>query len=369
MNEKELPGKKRTEEIDIADFFRFIGRGFSSIGQGIKWLFVSLYDLLIDLFLFIKRKMAWLIPGLLLGLGFGIYSSLTGGPSYITTMTVKSNTGNTYFLYNQVDYLNSLIHNQRFADLSKECNLSVEESKSLQAFKIEPVKNEIEEALLYRDIFYRYKRNHYIGYDTSWSKIIMFKDFQETLTNLDYPLQQITLLSRRPDIYPAVQQAFVNSINNVPQLKQKQLAEIELAKQDEMLLADALKNLDTLRQVYNKKLELEASQPAGGSNQFVLGDRNTRSPELDLYDKSLMIKDELIEVRKKIADQAEPLQLISGFSKVGTRTSSIRQPLKYALFGFALTFVVLVLIEFFRYLTWVEKNSRAMKSKKLSNSQ
>jgi hypothetical protein len=62
---------------------------------------------------------------------------------------------------------------------------------------------------------------------------------------------------------------------------------------------DALKNIDTLRQVYNRKLTLQAENTSPGGNQFILGERDIRNPELDLYDKSMTIKDELIELRMK----------------------------------------------------------------------
>jgi hypothetical protein len=360
MNEKGTENK-RTEEVDITDFFRYLGKAINRIGSFIKWIFVSLYYLLIDFFIFLKRKMIWLTLGLVAGLGFGIYGLMNGGALYSSTMTVKSNTGNAYFLYNYVEYLNSLAHNSRFAELSKEFNITTDEATKLISFEIAPVKNDVEEAKMYRDIFYNYKRNHYLSYDTMWARTVRFKDFQKTLTDHDYPLQEITIYSRNVDIYFKVQQGLMAAINNNPELKEKRAAEIEIQKQDEALLTKSLSDLDTLRQVYNRKLALESSQPGTGTNQFVFGDRNARNPELDLYDKSLMIKDELIELKRKLADE-KLVDIYSGFSKIGNRRSSVRPLLRYGLYGLGAALAILLFIQFFKYLTVMEKTSRLRRS-------
>lgn len=359
MNEKTVAEKKSNDDIDISDFLRLIGRGLKQVGLFFKWVFVSVYELIIALFIFIKRKFIWLALAAALGVGYGIYAART--PLYTSSMTVRSGLNNSYFLYGQVEYFNALIRNGRTNELSKEFNITPEEAGALRVFSISPVKNDIEDAKIYRETFLTFRRNHNVGYDTMWSKNIRFKDFQKTLSEKDYPIQIITVNSKNQDIYGKVQDGFIKSINSNPVLAERRNAEAEIRKQEEELLTKSLQDIDTLRQVYNRKLMTEASSPSTGS-QLVLGDKNPRNPELDLYDKSLIIKDELIEAKRRSVAQKEIVDIYSGFGKVGTRKSTMKLYLKFSLYGFIAAFVILIGIEFLRFLIREEKSKSLKRS-------
>jgi hypothetical protein len=354
MNEKPMPEKKG-EDIDISDFFRLIGRGINKVGLFIKSFFLLIYNFFISLFLFLKKKIVWLIIGAAAGAALGTYALVNGGATYISTMTVRSNFDNNYFLYNQLDYFNSLIRNNRYAELSKEFKITEPEARTLISFVIRPEKNELEAARLYRDAFLDFKRNRFVQ-DTIWSKTLRFKDFQKNLTDIDYPIQHITFRSSNADIYPKIQDGIYQAVNNNAGLIKRWNTELAIRAQEETLLKQSLTSLDTLRQVYNKNLAREANNNASGTApQFFMNERSQRTPELDIYDKTLLIKDELATLQHKSAENAELLQVYAGFNKVGTRQSGLRQLVYYTLFGFLAVFALLVFIEFTRFLSRVEK--------------
>jgi hypothetical protein len=356
MNDKPALEKNKSDDVELSDFLRLLGRILTKIGNAIAWVFINLYDLLILFFLFIKRKIVWLALGFVLGSGFGLFSYYNSGPVYKSEMVTKSNFESNYFLYNQVDYFNSLIRNNKFNEISKIFNISEAEAKELVGFTALPVKNDIEAAKLYRQTFLQSKRNHNYGFDTIWSRTLKFDAFKRQLSDFDYPVNRIIARSKQADIFPKIQQGILNSFNNNPELKEKKESLQEIRKQEETLLADVLKNIDTLRQVYNKKLNRQAeSIPAAGGNQFILGERETRNPELDLYDKSMIVKDELIELRMKAAEEKEPLVLFSGLGNTGTRESFRREIGTPALYFLAAVFIILVMIEFTKYLIKIEK--------------
>jgi len=356
MNEKPA-SEKNTGEVEISDFLRLLGRIVTKIWTGIAWLFTNLFELLILFFLFLKRKAIWLGLAIVLGLGLGFYMYSNEGAVYRSEMVTKSNFESNYFLYNQISYFNSLISNKNFSEISRIFNLNETEARDLVGFKVEPVKSDIEAAKLYREAFLRSKRNHNYGFDTIWSRTMRFDVFKKQLTDEDYPVNKIIVRSKQPNVFPKIQQGILSSFNNNPELKEKKQNLLEIRKQEEALLTDALNNIDTLRKVYNKKLTMQSENPSG-SNQFILGERDIRNPELDLYDKTMVIKDELIELKMKAAEEKEPLVLYAGLGSTGKTESFVRKVGIPALYLLVAVFSILVIIEFIKYLARVEKKKR-----------
>ncbi|HEX6848054.1 MAG TPA: hypothetical protein VF144_13820 [Chitinophagaceae bacterium] len=359
MSEKPVSENKSSAEIDMTDFLKLLGKGFTRIAQGITWLFTNAFELLILFFLFLKRKIGWLGLAFFLGLGFGFYTYYSSGTTYRSEMITRSNFESTYFLYNQVEYFNSLIKNKNLSDLSKIFNINETDAKALVNFDASPIKTDIEAAKLYRQIFLRTKRNHTYGFDTIWSRTMKFNDFKKQLTNYDYPLNRIIVKSKLAGIFPKIQQGFLNSLNNDPYLKEKKERFQQIRQQEEQLLTDALTNIDTLRQVYNKKLTMPAENTPAGGSQLILGERNVRNPELDLYDKTMLIKDELMELKAVNAEEKEPLVLYAALGSTGTAEALDKSILPPALYLMAAMFFILLIIEFVTYLTKLETRKKA----------
>ena len=355
MNEKP---EKNPGEVEVSDFIRLLGRIFTSIWNGIAWLFTNLFDLLILFFLFLKRKALWLGLALVIGLGYGIYCYYTEGKIYRSEMVTKSNFESNYFLHSQIEYFNSLIANGNLNELGTIFNLKESEAKDIEGFEITPVKSDIEAAKLYRQTFLQSKRNHNYRFDTIWSRTIKFDVFKKQLEDRDFPVNKIIVRSRQPNIFLKIQQGFLNSFNNNPELKERKEAHQQIRKQEEMLLTEALNNIDTLRKVYNRKISMQSETGPAGSNQLILGERDIRNPELDLYDKSMMIKDELMELKMKTSDEKEPLVLYSGLGNTGNAESPRRKVAMPALYLLAAVFSILVIIEFIKYLGAVEKTKK-----------
>ena len=354
MNEKPASGKN-TGEVEMSDFLRLLGRIFTKIWNGIAWLFINLFELLILFFLFLKRKAIWLGLAFILGLALGFFAYYNEGPVYKSEMVTKSNFESNYFLYNLVENLNSLKKNGNFTELSKVFNISPEEAKSLVDFKVEPVENDIEAAKLYRQTFLQTKRNHNYVFDTIWSKTLKFDAFKKQLTKYDYPLNKIIVRSKSSTIFPKIEQGILQTLNNDPELKGNKERFQQIRKFEEAMLESALTNIDTLRQVYNKKLIAQNQNLPSGSNQLILGERDIKNPELDLYDKTMIIKDELIELKARSMEEKEPLVLHSGLGSTGTKESFARKVGTPALYAMALVFLILLIIEFVKYLIKVEK--------------
>src|SRR2546423_3173528 len=197
--------KTQESEIDLGVFFNLVGKIFYKIGSVIKLLFLTLFQFILAILIFVKRKILWLGLGALIGLGIGVYEYVSKGPAYSSEMIVRSNFESTSLLYNQIDYFNSLIKQNRYKELSSVFNISENESSRLIEFAITPVDDDIEAAKLYRNTFLDYRRFGLNGIDTFWRKTMKFNDFKRELRPSDFPLQKIKLYSSNPDVYQKVQ--------------------------------------------------------------------------------------------------------------------------------------------------------------------
>jgi len=75
----------------------------------------------------------------------------------------------------------------------------------------------------------------------------------------------------------------------------------------------------------------------------------------------MTIKDELIELRMEAPQEKNVLELFSGVEKTGVHQSVVRTIGKNSLYGLALVFIILIGIEFVRFLNRTEKSKQALK--------
>ena len=76
---------------------------------------------------------------------------------------------------------------------------------------------------------------------------------------------------------------------------------------------------------------------------------NIKTPELDLYDKLLTLKDELSAVRRNSAETQSIIQIYSGFSPVGQRMNVLKQnSAGYAIKSVILVLLLLMVIEIYK---------------------
>jgi hypothetical protein len=357
------PKITQENEVDLGVFLNLLRKLFKKISRFVQSFILMTYNLVIFALIFIKRRLIWLALGGLIGLGFGLQRYYANGPSYFSEMVVRTNFESSRMLYNKIDYFNSLIKQHHYKDLSALFSISESNAQRLVFFEIEPIDKDLEAAKLYRNTFLDYKRNGINGVDTLWTKTMKFEDFKKDLKANDFPLQQIRLYSSNPDIFSNVEEGIVKVVNNNKVLQSVKETTTQIFKDEENILNRSLSGLDSLRQAYNKRIELSATQKAEGNN-ILVSDKDLRNPEIDLYDKELVVKDELFNARKRAIEQQDILQVYSGFNPVGTKASSYKQDFfTYSWWGILIVFALLLLIELYHTVNKLDtKRSLANKA-------
>ncbi|MFT3825567.1 MAG: hypothetical protein QM731_16730 [Chitinophagaceae bacterium] len=275
---------------------------------------------------------------------------------YYSDATVRTNFESSRELYNSVDYLNALIKQGQTNELTRIFDISAKEALDLESFEAEPVDNNLIVTDLYKERFLNYRRNEIFRQDTFWTQAIKLNDFKAKLTRYDYPLHVVTAISRGENIFPKLQKGLVNLVSQNPVLQRnKEIADNTLHEQEKLLLR-SLDELDSLSSTYNKRLLQEDNSKEGGNNNLTLLDKSLlRTPELDLYDKVLLIRDELAALRSRASINQDILQVYTPFGAIGQKQTVLRQSFfKCMLIGVAFAISFILLIRLIKYLNTLQ---------------
>lgn len=345
---------QRESEIDLGAFFDLARQLFSSIAAAIGSFFSFLFQLILSLFIFIKRKFIWLIAGLLAGLSLGAFLYFKKGPAYYSDMVVRVNAETSRSLYNTIEHFNSLISDGKTKELAAIFNITEANSSKLIRFEISPVDDEIESAKLYKDFISGDNPNNWKK-DTLWVKIIKYQDFKDALTPFNYSLQHIKVYSNSPDIYQSIQNGLVRKLEQYKNLLELQNKARDVLKEKEAILSRSLRGIDSLRVAYNKSIA--QGNAKGGGGNVVAGDNNKsfNSPEIELFDKEMQLNDEIAAIRNKLIEQQNVFHIASDINASGTKVSNYNQFFRYAWMGLLISFSLVLLIECYRFLDKMDK--------------
>ena len=110
LEDKEQSNQAREEDIDIAQLFVLIGKGFSSIINFIVSLFNTIFGWFLLFIIFIRANLKKMIIVALIGGSLGaVYQYGLKEIQYESSMTVEPNFGSTVQLYKNIDYYLSLV--------------------------------------------------------------------------------------------------------------------------------------------------------------------------------------------------------------------------------------------------------------------
>jgi hypothetical protein len=317
----------------LSSFFRSVGNGLDSLGEGV-----------LALLFFIRKHIIWLLLGTVVGLGYGIYQHTQTGFRYTASMTVKTNFNSSRALYNVIDYLNALVSNGNTTQLASIFGISKQEAGQLMHFSADHIESEMITAEMYRQKFLEFRRNERVRQDTFWSRTVKYTDFKRSLTGFDFPLHEVTLISTNPVIFPRVQNGVISLASSNKFLQQLKNSAQTTYKEEESLLIGSLESLDSLRASYTQRIQ-KTPIPGGAGTSVTVTEQTqgAQTPELQLYDKMLELKDELRDTRTSAVTESEIIEIIAPFNGVGTRVGFLRQTIsRFAITGFLIALLIIV---------------------------
>ena len=323
------------EEVDLGNLFKIIGQGFTNLFKAIAGFFKGIYHYFILLLIFLRHNALKLGLSALIGAGIGLYLDITKPKLYSSTMIVQPNFNSTQQLYNNINFYHELVKQKDSIVLSDVLGISRYEASRLKGFYIEPIKNENEKLELFDDFIERV--------DTATVNNVDIKEFKRNFTDHDYRYHEIEVRSEINDIYNKISDPLINSIANNSYFKNQKQINDENLLVNEQLLKKSLVEIDTLRKIYNEVLIKEANKVESGTT-ITLAQGIKKTEEIELFEESLDLNDQLIENNKEKANTTEILNVVSSFNSVGTKERDLLKKYTILLAGISFGLMLLFIL-------------------------
>lgn len=288
---------KVNDDVDVTQFFSWIGRGFSRVGNAFIYSLATLRGL------FFSNRVFFfgiIIFGLILG---ALYSELLKKKYYESAMVLSCDYLNTQILQNTIDKMNLLCYEKEREGLSEFLGLEPEIAKKIQkfAFKSFVSEDDVVEMEVLR---------------TQLNTVTA--DKQELVENIIEKLEienknayEIRVQVYEPDVVKPLEKALVTYFRTNDYIKKRiEINKINLEKRRENLLKETRK-IDSLKFVLVKNLASVSSTSRGSGNVF-LGDEKFANP-VEIFEQSLKINNELLNVEHDLYISSD-FEVVDGFT-------------------------------------------------------
>ncbi len=332
-----------SEEVDLGSLFKIIGKGIQNFFKAIGNFFTTLFHYVILFLLFLRNNAIKLGVAALIGAGIGLYLDFTKPAVYSSKMIVEPNFKSTQQLYNNIAFYHELVKQKDTLLLAKSLNISSIEASKLKGFYIKPIKNDNEKY----EAFNKFAQE----LDTVFAKNIDIRDFKDEFSDIDYKYHSIKVKSTNGLIFNKLGAPIINSIENNTYFKNLKRINDENFKQNQLVLVKSLSEIDTLRKIYNEVLITEAKKMESGTS-ITLAQGVKKTEEVELFNESLKLNEELIENNKEKAETAEILNVVSTFANVGLKEREFykKYTFQFGVLFFGLMFVFILLRQLNSYL-------------------
>ena len=341
---KELPQPQQSEEVDLGQLFKLIGKAFDRLFKFIGGLFRGVFNLCIQFLLFIQKHFIKLVIVSIIGFAIGVYLDMTKDTKYISTMVVEPNFNSVQQLYNNINFYNELAKAEDLKGLSEVLNISEDEALSIKKFKIESYSDENQKVQLF-DKFVR-------SLDSTTQKSIDMQSYLENFNSFDTRFHTVSVIATNNNIAKKIQPAIISSISRNEYFNlQKDINDINIKLQDS-LYSKQISEIDSLQLLYKKVMLKEADRPMEGTS-ISLGEKGGNdNRELALINKEEELKTSLVKLNIERANKSSILNVISDFPKKGVKERGLLKSYKFIIpfLLLSLTLLILALLSVNRYL-------------------
>jgi hypothetical protein len=287
-----------TDEIDLAQFFRWIGKGFSNMGQSIIGGIAGLRNE------FYRNRVFFLgiiILGLILG---ALYSELLKKDYFKSTMVLSCDYLNTQILSNTIDKFNLLAEEEDREGLQRELGIDSLTARNIQKFDFKPFVSEddvVEMEVLKEQL------NNVTG-----EKRELVDKVIKRLEIENKNAYEISVYVYDPEIVKPLETALVNYFKNNSYIKHRIEINQASLQQRKTKLQSELKKLDSLKVVLFKNYQAFAQKSRGSNNVVVGGEEGLTNP-LDVFTTDLDMYQQLQDVEKRLYLNPD-FEVVDGFT-------------------------------------------------------
>lgn len=331
------------EEVDLGSLFIIIGKGFSNFFNFIGNIFKRIFNFIILILIFLKDNFIKIAIAGAIGLIAGVFLEFKSSTKYGSELLVEPNFKSARQLYNNVNYYNDLVKQEKVGMLQDIFDLDSISAASLKKFEVEPLKVD-------SDIINGYDKL-ILSVDTLTIKSYEYEDFKASFTDYDFKVHKVTVIAEKNNVFDKLDDVIISSVvNNKYFNRLKKLTNENLNRTDS-LYRQNLSQIDSLRKVYMTVMVEEAKKQTTGTSIDLGGEKRT-TKELELFETNRKINFDLKSIAKEKSNKYEVINVISNFQPIGYEIKGVTKNYGFllGLFGAGLMILFLLLIKINRYL-------------------
>ncbi len=350
---KDLPQPQQSEEVDLGQLFKLIGKAFDRLFKFIGGVFNKLFLGFVWLVFFVKRNIIILLSSIIIGGLIGFAAEKFSPTVFKSYVTVKQNYNTGENLYTSIAYYKELINKKDTETLKNALGLTTDQAESILDFDIESVVSENDRLKDYND--------YLKTLDSTLASTVDYEEFKGNTEDYLNIYQQIIIKAKKKNNFKLVFDKIVSSINNNEYFKREQQKDLQELKGEEEAIMINLRESDSLQQVYKRVLEYSATnnKPSGSQMSVNIdsGEDKQQTKEYDLFKNDSELRQRLVTIKRKIADKQYVLEVISNKQDSGVIYEGIDflgfelgKKKYYAILVFIATLMTLLGIRFLKFL-------------------
>lgn len=331
------------EEVDLGSLFMIIGKGFSNLFKFLGNIFKGIFEFIILVLLFLKENFLKIGIATLIGFIVGLFLQVNKPVTYGSDLLLEPNFKSARQLYNNVNYYNDLVKQEKIKILQNTFNLDSASASSLKKFLVEPVKVDSDIINGYDELI--------LEVDTLTIRSYEYEDFKESFTDYDYKVHKVTVIAEKNNVFDKLDEVIISSVvNNKYFSRLKQLTNENLNRTDS-LYRQSLTQIDSLRRVYMTVMIEEAKNQNTGTSIDLGGEKRT-TKELELFETNRKINYDLKNLAEEKSNNYEVINVISNFQSIGYEIKGVTKNYAFLLgiICAGLMILFLLLIKLNKYL-------------------
>lgn len=289
--------KRNNDEIDLSQFFSWIGHGFSRMGHGFLYSLAALRNLFFQNRLFFFGV---IVIGLALG---AMYSELLKKKFYKSTLVLSCDYLNSQILGNTIEKLNLLCEESDREGLAEVLNVDVSTALNTSKFEFKPFvsENDVVEMEVLRE------QLNNVAADKKDLVEKVIKKLQIENKNA----YEISVMVYDPNIVKPLEKAIVNYFVSNDYIKRRiEINKTNLQNRKNKLVSES-KKLDSLKKVLFDNYQNLGKTSRGSGNVF-LGDEKLANP-LDVFIADMELNEEILTIDRQLYLKPD-FELVDGFT-------------------------------------------------------
>ena len=341
----------QSEEVDLGQLFKLIGKTFDRLFKFISDTFKKLFLSFVWFVFFVKKHFVKIVIAGIVGFAYGFFRQSKGEPIYKSTTVLKQNYNTGENLYRLVDYYNELIAEADTVNLGSVLNIDAKKAASMIQLEIEPVVTQNEKL----EDFDEYTK----GLDSIIASTITFESYVENSRQFDYPVQRVIIKAKKQDIFGTVVSNIVNKIISTDYFIKEQKKDLAELENLEKSIRESLEASNELQKVYKNVLETPVDNKNTPQTSIRIDNTEDKSitKEFELYNNDIDLRRELVSIQRRKEDKQYIVEIVSSQENQGTLDNtkeflgkSLDFKVYYAIVLMVLISVVLLALHFINFL-------------------